>query len=210
MITVDLKPIQKLQLSLKYGGDFLVALVLLVPIALLVFFLGIILYCDSPGPVFFKQQRLKTGGKLFTIYKLRTMLPGDHTCVTPRNQDGSLALTPDLHGYTRFGKWLRRFSLDELPQIFNIIKSEMSFIGPRPDLPEHLQLYTPEEKQKLAVRPGITGLSQIKGRNELPWKERLKLDAQYVQTYNLWLDVKIIIGTFGKVISGKGVYAPKN
>lgn len=209
MITAELPPGKRFQLSLKYGGDFLVALVLLIPIALFVFLLGIILYCDSPGPVFFKQQRLKTGGKLFAIYKLRTMAPGDHTRATPRNQDGSLKLTSDLQGYTRFGKWLRRFSLDELPQIFNIIKSEMSFIGPRPDLPEHLRLYTPEETLKLAVRPGITGLSQINGRNEVPWKERLKFDVQYVQAYNLWLDVKIIIGTIGRVISGKGVYAPK-
>lgn len=209
MTTVNLKPIQKLQLSIKYGCDFLLALILLLPIGCIGLFLGVILYCDSPGPIFFGQLRPGRNGKLFTIYKLRTMVPGDHTRETPRNQDGSLALTADLTGYTRFGRLLRRFSLDELPQIFNIIQGKMSFIGPRPDLPEHLGLYTGEESLKLAVRPGLTGLAQITGRNELPWKERLKLDIQYVKEYNLWLDLKILAGTIGKTISGKGIYAPK-
>jgi lipopolysaccharide/colanic/teichoic acid biosynthesis glycosyltransferase len=137
------------------------------------------------------------------------MTPGDHTRETPRNQDGSLALTVDLAGYTRFGRLLRRFSLDELPQIYNILKGEMSFIGPRPDLPEHLDLYCGEESLKLAVRPGLTGLAQVAGRNELPWKERLQLDIQYVKHYHVWLDFKIMAGTMGKLISGKGIYAPK-
>lgn len=209
MTTVDFKPNQKLQLSIKYGCDFLLALILMIPISLLILLCGMVLYCDSPGPIFFGQLRPGKNGRLFTIYKLRTMIPGDHTRETPRNQDGSLALTADLAGYTRFGKLLRRFSLDELPQIFNIMKGEMSFIGPRPDLPEHLKAYAGEESLKLAVRPGLTGLAQITGRNELPWKERLKLDVQYVKKYNLWLDLKILAGTMGKTISGKGIYAPK-
>jgi undecaprenyl phosphate N,N'-diacetylbacillosamine 1-phosphate transferase len=209
MTTADLKSIQELQLLIKYGCDLLLALLLLIPVICVVLLLGVILYCDSPGPVFFRQLRPGRNGKLFAIYKLRTMAPGDHTRETPRNQDGSLALTADLAGYTRFGRLLRRFSLDELPQIFNIIKGEMSFIGPRPDLPEHLDLYTAAESMKLAVRPGLTGLAQIAGRNELPWKERLKLDVQYVKEYNLWLDLKILAGTMGKIISGKGIYAPK-
>lgn len=209
MTTADFKPIQKLQLSIKYGCDLLLALILLVPISFVILLSGIILYFDSPGPIFFGQLRPGRNGKLFTIYKLRTMVPGDHTRETPRNEDGSLALTADLAGHTRFGRLLRRFSLDELPQIFNIIKGEMSFIGPRPDLPEHLSIYTSEQSLKLAVRPGLTGLAQITGRNELPWKERLKLDIQYVKEYNLWLDLKIFAGTMGKTISGKGIYAPK-
>jgi undecaprenyl phosphate N,N'-diacetylbacillosamine 1-phosphate transferase len=210
MTTAEFKSMQKLQLSIKYGCDFLLALILLAPVLIVVALLGIILYLDSPGPVFFRQLRPGRYGKLFTIYKLRTMVPGDHTRKTPRHQDGSLALTADLTGYTGFGRWLRRFSLDELPQIFNIIKGEMSFIGPRPDLPEHLHLYTAEESVKLAVRPGLTGLAQITGRNELPWKERLRLDIQYVKEYNWWLDLKILAGTIGKIISGKGIYAPKS
>ena len=209
MANAELTNIQKLQLTVKYGCDFILALLMLIPVTLIILILGGILYCDSPGPIFFKQQRLKRGGKLFVMYKLRTMTPGDHTRITPRNPDGSLALTEDLQGYTRFGKILRRLSLDELPQIFNILKGDMSFVGPRPDLPEHRRLYTPVETLKLAVRPGITGLAQAGGRNELPWKERLILDVQYVRGYHLWLDIKIVVGTIGKVISGKGVYASK-
>jgi undecaprenyl phosphate N,N'-diacetylbacillosamine 1-phosphate transferase len=197
---------RRVQFSLKHGLDFLMALVLLLPVALFVSILGLILYLDSPGPIFFRQLRPGCGGKLFGLYKLRTMTPGDHTAATPRNRDGSLALTSDLGGYTRFGRVLRRFSLDELPQLFNILKGEMSFIGPRPDLPEHLELYTEEERLKLAVKPGLTGLAQVMGRNELPWKERLQLDITYVRKYSLLLDLKIFLLTLSRLISGRGVY----
>ncbi|TCL61812.1 lipopolysaccharide/colanic/teichoic acid biosynthesis glycosyltransferase [Hydrogenispora ethanolica] len=197
---------RRVQFSLKHGLDFLMALVLLLPVALFVSILGLILYLDSPGPIFFRQLRPGRGGKLFGLYKLRTMTPGDHTAATPRNRDGSLALTSDLGGYTRFGRVLRRFSLDELPQLFNILKGEMSFIGPRPDLPEHLELYTEEERLKLAVKPGLTGLAQVMGRNELPWKERLQLDITYVRKYSLLLDLKIFLLTLSRLISGRGVY----
>ncbi|HBE80852.1 MAG TPA: sugar transferase [Firmicutes bacterium] len=194
------------QWIIKYGCDFVLALILLIPVSIVIGLLGIVLYLDSPGPVFFRQLRPGRGGKLFYILKLRTMTPGDHTGSIPRNPDGSLALTQNLGGYTGFGKWLRRLSLDELPQLLNIIKGEMSFIGPRPDLPEHLQMYTGDESLKLLARPGLTGLAQVKGRNELPWKERLQLDVQYVREYSLLLDVKILIATMGRLISGKGVY----
>lgn len=200
---------RKIQLYLKYGLDWLVAFILLVPVTLVIGGLGIILVLDSPGPIFFRQVRLGKRGRHFRMYKLRTMTPGDHTRQTPRNQDGSLALTADLHGYTRFGKLLRRFSLDELPQLYNILKGEMSFIGPRPDLPEHQRLYSAGEDLKLAVRPGLTGLAQVTGRNEIPWKERLQLDAQYVTEYSLWLDLKIIGLTLSRLVSGDGVYQSK-
>lgn len=197
---------KRMQLFVKYFLDFFLALIMVVPLSLLILGLGIILFLDSPGPIFFKQQRPGRDGKLFGLLKLRTMEPGDHTAFTPRNADGSLALTSNLDGYTRFGKWIRRFSLDELPQIYNILKSEMSFIGPRPDLPEHLLLYTPAERAKLKVRPGMTGLAQVMGRNELPWKERLKYDAQYVQAYSIGLDFKILFLTINRLLSGRGVY----
>jgi Sugar transferases involved in lipopolysaccharide synthesis len=194
------------QIYVKYFLDWVLALLLLLPVGLVLLILGLILYIDSPGPIFFRQQRPGRHGKLFGLYKLRTMTPGDHTAVTPRNPDGSLALTSDLTGYTRFGKLLRRFSLDELPQLFNILRGEMSFIGPRPDLPEHLSLYTEQERLKLAVRPGLTGLAQVMGRNELPWKERLQLDIEYVNRYSLLLDFKIFALTLARLITGRGVY----
>jgi len=194
------------QLLIKYSLDFCLALLILIPICLVLLLLGIILYLDSPGAIFFCQLRPGKGGKLFKMYKLRTMLPGDHTATVPRNRDGSLALTNDLQGYTRFGKILRNTSLDELPQLFNILKGEMSFIGPRPDLPEHLKCYSKSDRTKLKVRPGMTGLAQVKGRNELPWKKRLRLDADYVEHYSLWQDLKILVATFGRILSRKGVY----
>lgn len=197
---------RSMQLILKYLCDLLLALVLLLPLTIVILCLGLILYLDSPGPIFFKQLRPGKQGRLFALYKLRTMIPGDHTQKTPRNQDGSLALTNDLSGYTRFGKVLRRFSLDELPQIYNILGGQMSFIGPRPDLPEHLQVYTPEEALKLEVRPGMSGLAQVMGRNELPWKERLQLDIKYVREYSLLLDLKILCLTLLRLVSGRGVY----
>lgn len=200
---------KKLQLLIKYLLDFLVALIFVAPVSLVVGMLGAILVCDSPGPVFFFQPRLGKGGRLFRMIKLRTMVPGDHTGETPRNADGSLALTADTAGYTRFGKILRRFSLDELPQIYNILKGEMSFIGPRPDLPEHRPLYNDRDTVKLEVRPGLSGLAQISGRNELPWKERLILDAQYVGDYSLALDFKIAVITLGRLLTGHGVYQSK-
>lgn len=194
------------QLRLKYALDWLVAALLVLPLTAIIAGLGMILYIDSPGPILFRQQRPGRNGKLFTMYKLRTMTPGDHTAQTPRNPDGSLKLTGTLGGYTRFGKWLRRFSLDELPQIYNILKGQMSFIGPRPDLPEHLALYSETEALKLTVRPGLSGLAQVSGRNELPWKERLQLDVAYVNEYSIRLDLKICGLTLVRLISGRGVY----
>jgi undecaprenyl phosphate N,N'-diacetylbacillosamine 1-phosphate transferase len=195
-----------IQLAVKYTLDFLLAALLVLPMTLLILLLGIILFLDSPGTVFFRQLRPGRGGRSFFMWKLRTMLPGDHTAATPRNPDGSLALTDGVKGYTRFGKLLRRFSLDELPQIYNILYGEMSFIGPRPDLPEHVSLYSVDEAVKLQVRPGMTGLAQVMGRNALSWKERLKLDVQYVREYSLWLDIKIFCLTLVRLISGRGVY----
>ena len=197
---------KQLQLVIKNGLDILLALILVAPITLGVLILGIMLFVDSPGPIFFSQLRPGLRGKLFKLYKLRTMTPGDHVATTPRNPDGSLALTQDVTGYTRFGKMLRRFSFDELPQIYNILKGEMSFIGPRPDLPEHLQVYSKNEALKLTVKPGLTGLAQVMGRNELPWKERLQLDVKYVAEYSLWLDLKVLALTLVRLVSGRGVY----
>lgn len=197
---------KRIQLTVKYLLDFLLAVLLVLPLTLLILLLGIILFLDSPGPIFFRQTRPGRGGRLYFMWKLRTMRPGNHTAATPRNPDGSLQLNESVEGYTRFGKLLRRFSLDELPQIYNILYGEMSFIGPRPDLPEHVQLYSAAESAKLQVRPGMTGLAQVMGRNELPWKERLKFDAQYVQEYSLWLDLKIFVLTLIRLVSGRGVY----
>jgi len=148
------------------------------------------------GPVFFRQQRPGLYGKTFTLYKFRTMIDvrGDQSkCL------------PDIKRLTSIGQILRRLSLDELPELWNIVKGEMSFVGPRPLLMQYLERYTPEQERRHEVKPGITGWAQINGRNALTWEERFKLDVWYVDHVSFWLDVKILTLTVWKVIKREGI-----
>lgn len=138
------------------------------------------------APVIFKQARGGLGGRVFMILKFRTM-------TDKRDREGRLL--PDNERLTQFGKFLRRTSLDELPQLINILRGEMSFVGPRPQLAEFLPHYTEDEMLRHSVRPGLTGLAQIKGRNTLPWKKRFELDVEYAKSITFFLDVKIIFLT---------------
>ena len=138
------------------------------------------------APVIFRQKRGGLGGREFVIYKFRTM--SDKT-----ERDGNLL--PDSERQTGFGSFLRKTSIDELPQLINILRGEMSFVGPRPQLAEVLPHYTEEEAVRHTVRPGLTGLAQIKGRNSLPWKKRFEYDIEYAKKVSLFLDVKIIFLT---------------
>lgn len=148
------------------------------------------------SPVLFKQQRPGLHGKPFYLYKFRTM-------TEERDENGELL--PDHLRLTPFGKFLRKFSLDELPQLYNILKGDMSFVGPRPLLMKYLPYYTDREKKRHNVRPGITGLAQVSGRNNLGWDERLELDVKYVENYSFWLDIKIIFLTIKKVLKSEDV-----
>jgi sugar transferase EpsL len=150
-------------------------------------------------PVLFRQVRAGRDGAPFVLYKFRTMLPP----VTPRSD-----LLDDADRLTRFGRCLRSTSLDELPELFNVLKGDMSLVGPRPLLMEYLDLYTSEQSRRHSVRPGITGLAQISGRNEISWERRLELDVWYVDHHDLCLDVRILVKTFLRVIGGGGVSAP--
>ena len=145
------------------------------------------------APVIFKQSRGGTGGREFLIFKFRTMSD-------KRGADGNLL--PDSERLTRFGKFLRRTSLDELPQLVNILRGEMSFVGPRPQLAEFLPHYTEEENLRHSVRPGLTGLAQVHGRNSLEWKKRFELDAEYVERVSFWLDLKIMFLTVVTLFRG--------
>ncbi|MBO5701446.1 MAG: sugar transferase [Clostridia bacterium] len=138
------------------------------------------------SPVIFRQARGGLGGCEFMIFKFRTM-------IDKRGDDGEVL--PDTERLTRFGRFLRRTSIDELPQLVNILRGEMSFVGPRPQLAEFLPHYTEDEKVRHNVRPGLTGLAQISGRNSLPWKKRFELDVEYSEKVSFFLDVKIIIMT---------------
>lgn len=148
------------------------------------------------APALFRQTRPGLGGKPFEILKFRTMTDA-------RGPDGTLL--PDGDRLTRFGRFLRASSVDELPELVNILRGEMSFVGPRPLLMQYLPLYTPEQARRHGVRPGLTGWAQVKGRNALSWEQKFALDTWYVDNHSLWLDFKIIALTGWKVIRRDGI-----
>ncbi|MFO7152848.1 MAG: sugar transferase [Bacillota bacterium] len=150
-------------------------------------------------PVLFRQVRPGLHGKPFMMYKFRTMT---------EERDAEGRLLPDEKRLTSFGAWLRSWSLDELPELFNVLKGDMSLVGPRPLLMEYLDRYTPEQFRRHEVKPGITGWAQINGRNAISWEEKFKLDVWYVDNWSLWLDMKIIALTFWKVIKREGINQP--
>lgn len=147
-------------------------------------------------PVFFIQERIGLNNKPFNLYKLRTM---------NNKKDLQGNILPDGERLTKIGLFLRKMSLDELPQLFNVIKGEMNIVGPRPLLVRYLPYYSEEERKRHNVKPGITGLAQVSGRNQLDWESRLGLDVAYVNQQSLMLDVKIIIQTISKVIKREGI-----
>jgi sugar transferase EpsL len=151
------------------------------------------------SPVLFRQQRPGLHGRPFTIYKFRTMT---------MEHDAAGELLSDQQRITAFGKALRRYSLDELPELLNVLKGDISLVGPRPLLMEYLDRYTPEQRRRHEVLPGITGLAQVSGRNQLSWEEKFALDICYVDHCSVWLDLKILAMTIRVVLGGQGVSAP--
>ena len=147
-------------------------------------------------PIFFKQLRPGLHGRPFLLYKFRTMTD----C-----KDGNGCLLPDDARITPFGRWLRRYSLDELPQLLNVIKGDLSLVGPRPLLMEYLPLYSKEQARRNEVKPGITGWAQVNGRNSINWDEKFALDVWYVDNWSLWLDVKIILLTITTIIRPRDI-----
>lgn len=177
--------------------DILGASVLIIILSPILLVISLAIKLDSKGEIVFKQRRLGRYGKQFWIYKFRTM------CVGAENMgDGQYCKQGDSR-VTRVGKILRKTSLDELMQLFNILKGDMSFIGPRPPLTYHpwsIDEYTPEQMKRFDVRPGITGLAQISGRKHLEWPKRIEYDVKYVENISLWLDIKICFITAFKVL----------
>jgi len=169
------------------------ALIVLLPVLVVLYLLVAI---NLGRPVFFKQTRPGLNGALFNMIKFRSMTDA-------RDEKGAL-LSDDVR-LTPFGKWLRSTSLDELPELLNVLKGDMSLVGPRPLLPEYLTLYSDEQKRRHQVRPGITGWSQVNGRNALSWEKKFALDVWYVDNQSLWLDAKILVITLIKVIKREGI-----
>lgn len=170
--------------------DFVISLAAIVILCIPMFFIILIVRLTMGSPVFFTQQRPGYKGKPFYIKKLRTMT---------NETDSNGVLLPNEERITKAGKVIRKLSLDELPQLINVLKGEMSFVGPRPLLMDYLPLYNEEQARRHNVRPGITGWAQVNGRNNISWEERFKLDVWYVDNQSLLLDIRILFLTFLKV-----------
>ena len=176
--------------------DLVISLVLAILLLPLLALLAVLVYIDLGRPALFRQQRPGLRGKPFTFYKFRTM--NDRT-------DENGRLLSDDGRLTGFGRCLRRTSLDELPQLFNVIRGDMSLVGPRPLLMEYLDLYTDEQMRRHEVRPGITGWAQINGRNAITWEEKFRLDLWYVDNRSFFLDLRIILLTVVRIIRKEGI-----
>ncbi len=176
--------------------DFTFSFLALVVLSPIIFVTAILVRIFIGTPILFKQQRPGYKGHPFFIYKFRSM-------TNRLTRDGSLL--PDDERLTRFGRLLRSLSLDELPELFNILRGEMSFVGPRPLLMEYLPLYSPEQARRHDMVPGLTGWAQIHGRNAINWVARFKMDVWYVDNWSFWLDIRIIFLTVWKVLSREGV-----
>jgi lipopolysaccharide/colanic/teichoic acid biosynthesis glycosyltransferase len=176
----------------KRALDLSVLVAVAVPALLLGAACALAVKLTSKGPVFFCQKRVGMNGTPFGVVKFRTMVDGDNP------------IFPDASRITSAGKWLRRLSLDELPQLINVARGEMSVVGPRPTLQYQVDRYDDQQRRRLCVRPGLTGLAQIRGRNSLSWARRIEFDVEYVQTQSFWLDIQILFGTVRVLLSGEG------
>lgn len=178
--------------------DFIIALIALIILSPIMLIVSILVRIKLGSPIIFKQSRPGKDEKIFTLYKFRTMID---------KRDVSGQLLPDAVRLTKFGKFLRSTSLDELPELINIIKGDMSIVGPRPLLVQYLPLYNEEQRRRHLVRPGLTGLAQVSGRNAISWEDKFKLDVQYVDSISLRKDLKIILQTVKKVLGREGISA---
>jgi lipopolysaccharide/colanic/teichoic acid biosynthesis glycosyltransferase len=184
---------------LKRIFDITVSLLVEVVLLLLFVIVWMLIRVSSKGAAVFKQERAGKNGKPFVFYKFRTM----RTDVDPFGPSPKSGEDPRL---TKIGKFLREYSLDELPQLFNVLKGDMSIVGPRPLYMEQMKEWDDRQKKRLLVKPGITGLAQISGRGELTREEKLELDVQYVEKASIWLDIKIIFITIAHVFGRKSIY----
>ena len=192
---------RKLQLFIKRAFDifvslFLIILLTVIPVLIVI---PIIIKLTSKGPAVFKQERVGKDGKVFNIYKFRTMkMPED--CL---DENGNPR--PPKERITKVGKFLRKTSLDELMQLFNVLNGTMSIVGPRPTLPKQVEKYTDYHKRRHEMRPGVTGWAQVNGRNNINWDKKIELDIEYIDNFSLWMDIKIMFKTVGVVFGGEGI-----
>ena len=201
----------KMSYILKRAIDILgsaIGMVVLSPVYLII---AIAVKLSSPGPIIFSQIRVGYNGRHFKFYKFRSMRQDAEALKTSlakqnESKDGVIFKMKDDPRITKVGKFLRRSSLDELPQLWNVFIGDMSLVGPRPPVPSEVQQYTLEDRKRLNVVPGITCLWQIKGRSDIPFKDQVRLDKQYILAQSVWKDIIILLKTIPAIISGKGAY----
>ena len=176
--------------------DLILTIPALVVLSPMLFVLALTLLWKLGSPVLFRQQRPGLFRRPYWLLKFRTMTD---------TRDESGELLPDIDRLTRFGRFLRSTSLDELPELFNVLKGDMSIVGPRPLLMQYLDRYNPEQARRHEVKPGITGWAQVNGRNAIGWEDKFKLDMWYVDHWSIWLDIKIIVITIWKILKREGI-----
>ena len=180
-----------MQQRIKRGSEFIIALIGVILASPILLIIAILVRIKLGSPIFFRQSRVGLNGEIFEMVKFRTMKDV---------YDAEGNLLPDEERLTAFGNFLRKSSLDELPELWNVLKGDMSLVGPRPLLVEYLPLYSEEQMKRHNVRPGITGYAQVNGRNNISWTKKFELDVYYVENFSLWLDVKILFQTVAKVL----------
>ena len=180
-----------MQQRIKRGLEFIIALIGLILASPILLIVAILVRIKLGSPIFFRQARVGLNGEVFEMIKFRTM---KDACDAKGN------VLPDEERLTAFGSFLRKSSLDELPELWNVLKGDMSLVGPRPLLVEYLPLYSEEQMKRHNVRPGITGYAQVNGRNNISWTKKFELDVYYVENFSLWLDIKILFQTVAKVL----------
>jgi lipopolysaccharide/colanic/teichoic acid biosynthesis glycosyltransferase len=201
---------KKLQFVIKRIFDFVIAAVLIVVLSPLLLFLVLWIKLDSKGEAVFKQTRIGLNGEPYIIYKFRTMVKNADKMfdkkIDENNIGGFIFQDKGDKRITRAGKFLRKTSLDELPQLFNILGGNMSLIGPRPEIPDIVDLYSDFDRIRLLVKPGVSGLAQVNGRGDLELNETIAYDVEYVKKFSLWMDLKIFLKTFKVVFTREGAY----
>ncbi len=196
---------------LKRVFDIIIVLILMVFFMPLMLLTAILIKLESPGPVLFRQMRVGKNGRHFAFYKFRSMRVDAEQIrkkLEAQNEsiDGVIFKMKKDPRITRIGRFIRKFSIDELPQLFNVFIGDMSLVGPRPPLPQEVAEYTLEERKRLHVKPGITCIWQVSGRSDIPFKEQVELDRQYIHSHNLWRDLLILLKTIPAVLTGRGAY----
>jgi lipopolysaccharide/colanic/teichoic acid biosynthesis glycosyltransferase len=181
--------------------DLIVAVLAIALLSPLLALAAVLIRLESRGPVFYRQLRVGRCGQPFELWKLRTMVPG------AESMGAGIYVVQGDPRITRVGRHLRRFSLDELPNLVNVIRGEMAIVGPRPTVQAQVDRYTERQLRRLEVKPGITGWAQVNGRTSLPWPERIELDVWYVEHRSLWLDLRILAKTARMLASGRGLYS---